>query len=106
MMKRQRFGIMNVEQFKHPRDCDARIAVLNQLIKSHKTNAKDGIGTFKEELVSVKRRRRELRAAMQLGFPFKEISANAPPALCTHDSKINTGRGDGAARRHGRRREP
>lgn len=84
MMKRQRFGIMNVEQFKHPRDCDARIAVLNQLIKSHKTNAKDGIGTFKEELVSVKRRRRELRAAMQLGFPFKEISANAPPAGALH----------------------
>jgi lipopolysaccharide biosynthesis regulator YciM len=69
-MKRQLFGFMDTQLFKHPRECDQRIETLEAMIKAHKRNSKDGIGTFKAELAAVKRRRRELRRAMQLVLPI------------------------------------
>ena len=60
-MKRQLFGFMDVQLFKHPRECDERIATLEAMIKAHKRNSKDGIGTFKRELRQVRARKRELQ---------------------------------------------
>ncbi len=65
-MKRQLFAFMDVQLFKHPRECDQRIATLEVMIKAHTPGAKDGIGILKHQLVAVRARRRELRKAMQL----------------------------------------
>lgn len=59
-MKRQGYGFMNSQAYNRASDCDKRIAVLEAMIKAHKSNAKDGIGTFKMELAAIRSRKREL----------------------------------------------
>lgn len=51
---------MNSQVYNRASDCDKRIAVLEAMIKAHKPDAKDGIGTFKRELAAVRSRKREL----------------------------------------------
>lgn len=69
---------MNVELFKHPRDCDQRITTLQAMIKQHQRGAKDGIGTFKKELVQLRARRRQLRKEAQLKLPFGSLNSLCP----------------------------
>lgn len=69
---------MNVENYKHPRDCDQRITTLQAMIKKHQCGAKDGIGIFKKELGELRARRRQLRKEAQLTLPFGSLNSLCP----------------------------
>ena len=69
---------MNAQLFKHSSQCDEREKVLRARIKAHQPNARDGIGTFKREIVLLRARRRELLKATQPGLPFGKLNSLRP----------------------------